>query len=207
MMMKKLTDILRYVAAGFISLLAPTAFAQNGHKVDVSPDIVYTIEANRYLIGGIVVDGIQGYDQESLQATSGLEIGQEIAVPGEEISAAVRRYWQQGLFSNVQIAVDSIVDNRLVYLHIHLTARPRISSINYTGIKKSEREDLEEMVGLRVGNQITPDMVDRAKLIIKRHFEEKDIATWPSTSYNAMTSRAITVSCSTSISRRIRRSR
>lgn len=173
MKMKKLTDILRYVAAGLVSFFTPAAFAQNGHKVDVSPDIVYTIETNRYQIGGIVVDGIQGYDQESLQATSGLEVGQEVAVPGEEISAAVRRYWQQGLFSNVQIAVDSIVDNRLVYLHIHLTARPRISSINYTGIKKSEREDLEEMVGLRVGNQITPDMVDRAKLIIKRHFEEK----------------------------------
>ena len=169
----KHTSVIRHVMAGFMALATVPLLAQNEHKVDVNPDIVYTIESNKYIIGGLVVEGIQGYDEESLLSTSGLEIGQEISVPGEEISEAVRRYWQQGLFSNVKITVDSIVDNRQVYLHVYLTARPRISSINYTGIKKSEREDLEEMVGLRVGSQITPDMVDRAELIIKRHFEEK----------------------------------
>ena len=111
MKMKKLTDILRYVAAGLVPFFTPAAFAQNGHKVDVSPDIVYTIEANRYQIGGIVVDGIQGYDQESLQATSGLEVGQEVAVPGEEISAAVK---DQELIMRVNSKEDLTLEKALL---------------------------------------------------------------------------------------------
>ena len=103
---------------------------------------------------------------------SGLNIGQIYEVPGNDMSEAIRRYWAQKLFSNVRIEADSIVGNK-IYLHIFLTAQPRVSSIQYHGIKKSEREDLEQMLGLGVGAQITPDMIDRAKHIIKRHFDGK----------------------------------
>ena len=59
------------------------------------------------------------------------------------------------------------------WLEIQLKQQPRISEINYHGIKKSEREDLEMRLGLVKGNQITPNIVDRATTIIKKHFEEK----------------------------------
>ncbi len=169
----KPTLLIRCILTGIFAVASTAAIAQVEHKVDVNPDIVYTLEQTRYTIGGIAVDGVKNFDQDLLLSWSGLEVGQEVAVPGEDISEAVRRYWKQGLFSNVKIDVDSIVDNRLVYLHVYLTARPRISSINYTGLKKSEREDVEGMIGLKVGSQISPDMLDRTKTIIKRHFEEK----------------------------------
>ena len=41
--------------------------------------------------------------------------------------------------------------------------RPRVSDIRYHGVKKSEREDLEARVGLIKGNQVTPNLIDRAK--------------------------------------------
>ncbi len=93
-------------------------------------------------------------------------------MPGAQIAEAVRRYWAQKLFSNVEITADSIVGNK-IYLHVQLTPQPRISSINYSGVKKSEREDCEKIAGLQVGNQINTDVADRAKLFIKKHFEEK----------------------------------
>ena len=169
----KFFSIIRCLLTGGLVWATLGLKAQTEHKVDVKPDIVYTLDQNKYIIGDIVIDGVKDYDMAWLRETSGLEVGQEVAVPGEEISEAVRRYWKQGFFSNVKIEADSIVDNKYVYLHIYLTARPRISSINYTGVKKSEREDLESMLGLQVGGQINPDMIDRIKLIIKRHFEEK----------------------------------
>ena len=58
-------------------------------------------------------------------------------------------------------------------MKFNLKQQPRISQINYHGIKKSEREDLETRLGLVKGNQITPNIVDRATSIIKKHFEEK----------------------------------
>ena len=99
-------------------------------------------------------------------------MGQAIDIPGEDITTAVRRYWKNGLFSNVAISVDSIVADS-AYLHIELTKRPRISQINYIGLKKSEREDLEQRLGLIKDSQVTPNMLDRAKILGARYYEDK----------------------------------
>ena len=74
----------------------------------------------------------------------------------------MKRYRKHGLFSDVSIAADSIVGND-VYLHIYLKTRPRVSTINYSGVKKSEQTDLENSLGLLKGGQITPNMIDRAE--------------------------------------------
>ncbi|MBF1563308.1 MAG: outer membrane protein assembly factor BamA, partial [Prevotella salivae] len=81
-------------------------------------------------------------------------------------------YWRHGLFSDVQISADSIV-GRKIYLHIALKTRPRVSVINYEGLKKSEREDMENKLGLLKGSQITPNMIDRAKILAKKYFDDK----------------------------------
>ncbi|MCD8262413.1 MAG: outer membrane protein assembly factor BamA, partial [Bacteroides sp.] len=112
------------------------------------------------------------YEDYLLIGLSGLAVGQTITVPGDEITTAVKRYWRHGLFSNVSITAERIEGDR-IYLKIHLTQRPRISEIRYYGVKKSEREDLELRLGLVKGNQITPNLIDRAKTLITRYFDDK----------------------------------
>lgn len=146
----------------------PVLHAQKQDK----PDIVYTNQPSQYVLGGLQIDGIKGYDNDLLQSISNLEIGKTYAVPGDEISKAIQNYWKQGLFSNVKIEADSIVGNK-IYLHVKLTAQPRISSLRFNGLKKSEREDIEARIPLKAGNQITPNLVDRAKLRIEKYFEDK----------------------------------
>ena len=123
-------------------------------------------------IGGMKVVGVSNIEDYALLSISGLSIGQQIKLPGDDITNAVKRYWRHGLFSSVKIEADSIVDDK-VYLKIILAMRPRVSELNFEGIKKSEREDLEQKIGLIKGSQINPNMVDRAKLIIKNYFDEK----------------------------------
>jgi len=140
---------------------------------EIKPVIDYNRTPRTFHIAGITVDGVQNYDEYLLTGLSGLTIGQPIEIPGDEISQAVKRYWRNGLFSNVSISVDSIVMDS-VYLHIQLTQRPRVSQINYDGVrKKSERDDLQEKMGLLKDNQVTPNMIDRAKILAKRYYDEK----------------------------------
>ena len=141
-------------------------------KREVNPDIDYSRTAREYYIGGITVDGVSNYDDYLLIGLSGLSKGQKIEIPGEEITKAVKRYWRNGLFSNVAISVDSLVGDS-AYLHIQLTQRPRISQINFNGVRKNEREDLKEKLGLVKDNQLTPNMIDRAKILAQRYFSEK----------------------------------
>ena len=138
----------------------------------VNPSISYSDNAREVVIGGLAVSGVQGYEDFVLTSISGLAVGQRIEMPGSQITQAVKRYWKHGLFSDVAISADSIVGDT-AYLHIYLKLRPRVSSINYIGLKKSEREDLEQKLGIIKGGQITPNMTARAKLIAQRYFEDK----------------------------------
>ena len=135
------------------------------------PSVVYG-QPHKLEIGGIKVEGVDNYEDYILIGISGLTVGEQISVPGDEITQAIKRYWRHGLFSSVRIEADSIADNK-VFLKIVLAMRPRVSQVNINGVKKSEREDLEAKMGLIKGNQITPNMVDKAKIVIKRYFDDK----------------------------------
>ena len=138
----------------------------------VHPDISYAGTPRTLTLGGINVSGVEGYEDYVLTGISGLTVGEEIEVPGDAITNAVKRYWKHGLFSKVAIAADSIVGEKL-YLHIYLAVRPRISDIHYVGLKKSEREDMEQKLGMVKGTQVTPNMLDRAKILAKKYFDDK----------------------------------
>ena len=154
-----------FVVFGFCS----TAMAQE--KI-VNPDITYAGTPRSCIIGGINVHVVEGYEDYMLTGLSGLQVGQQISLPGSEITEAVKRYWRHGLFSKVTISADSIVGDT-VYLALNLALRPRVSTINYYGIKKSEREDMEAKLGIMKGSQITPNMIDRAKILAKKYFDDK----------------------------------
>ncbi len=144
----------------------------SAQDVIVNPDISYAGTPRNCEVGGIRVEGVDGYEDYVLTGLSGLEVGQQVEVPGQAITEAVKRYWRHGLFSKVSITADSIVGNK-VFLCIHLALRPRISQINYNGVKKGEREDLESKLGMMKGTSLTPNLIDRAKILAKRYFDEK----------------------------------
>ena len=146
-----------------------TASAQD--KI-VNPDISYAGTPRTCEIGGIAVEGVEGYEDYVLAGLSGLTVGQEIEVPSSQITEAVKRYWRNGLFSKVQITADSIVGSK-IYLCIHLGLRPRIKNINYNGIKKAEREDMEAKLGMVKGMSLTRNIIDRAKILAKKYFDDK----------------------------------
>ena len=155
-----------------LALTSGMTLTVSGQEKIVNPDITYSGNPHTYKLAGLAVSGIDGYEDYVLTGISGLSIGQELEVPGTAITDAVKRYWKHGLFSDVSISADSIVGDN-IYLKIHLAPRPRISTINYNGLKKTEREDMEKKLGLLKGGQITPNMIDRAKILAKKYFEDK----------------------------------
>ena len=112
--------------------LIPTLLSQVVQR-EIAPEIDYSRTPRQYYIGRITVDGVKNYDERLLIGLSGLAEGQRIEIPSEEITNAVKRYWRNGLFSNVAIRVDSLIGDS-AYLHIQLTQRPRISQINFYGV-------------------------------------------------------------------------
>ncbi|MBR5652695.1 MAG: outer membrane protein assembly factor BamA [Prevotella sp.] len=164
---------MKYINKVILSVLAMTfSMALYAQQRVEHPDVSYAGTPRTCTLAGLTVSGVEGYEDYVLLSISGLKVGQQVTIPGNEVTDAVKRYWRHGLFSDVKISVDSIVGDN-AYLHINLAIRPRISTINYIGLKKSEREDMEQKLGIIKGGQVTPNIIDRAKILAKRYFDEK----------------------------------
>ncbi|MBO7545644.1 MAG: outer membrane protein assembly factor BamA, partial [Paludibacteraceae bacterium] len=132
----------------------------------------YTLQRKTYEIADITVSGANSYEDFVLIGFSGLAKGDRIEIPGDAITKSIRRFWKQGMFSDVKIEATKIEDGK-VWLNIALKQRPRVSSVEYNGIRRSDKEDLEVKVGISRGAQMTPNLADRAKTVIKKYYAEK----------------------------------
>jgi outer membrane protein insertion porin family len=129
-------------------------------------------DESEYIIGGVTVSGIRYLDLNALIGLSGLRVGQEITIPGDAVTNAVKKLWQQGLFSDVRITIQSKRADT-VFLDIALQERPRLSSIKLNGIRNGETTDLLEKINLPVGSQVTSYILNNTEKIIKDHYVDK----------------------------------
>jgi len=79
-----------FLSAAFL-LLSGTGFAQETTFED----------GKEYILGGLTVTGLQSYNEQTVKTYTGLRVGQPIKVPGDEISAVIKKLWSLELFSNV----------------------------------------------------------------------------------------------------------
>jgi outer membrane protein insertion porin family len=140
-----------------------------------APVITYSLNNDeKYVIADIKVTGVEsyGYEDYVLTGISGLSVGDRVSIPGEEITTALRAFLKHGLFSWGQIlATKQTADS--VWLEIKLLPNPLISNIAFTGVKKTEKDDLEAKIGMARGTQLTPNLINRAKKRVKDYFDEK----------------------------------
>ena len=136
------------------------------------PNIEYTMQPKTYEIADIAVTGAESYEDFVLVGFSGLAVGDKIEVPGDQITKSLKRFWKQGLFSDVKFKATKIEGDK-IWIEIALKQRPRISNFVYNGLKKSEIEDIEVKVGIQKDGQMTPDLEDRAKKVITKYLEDK----------------------------------
>lgn len=150
-------------------VFAPPAI---GQITDDSNFSIYYSSPRKYTIRDIQISGIRYLDQNVLLQLSGLSVGQIIDVPGESITNAIKKLWQQGLFSDVKITADKIEGDD-IWLDIYLQERPRLASVNFSGVSKSEQDDINEKVLLLKGSQITDNQINNAERTIKNIFLAK----------------------------------
>jgi outer membrane protein insertion porin family len=137
-----------------------------------SPEYMNYETARTFVIKDITISGVKFLQTNYLTNISGLFVGQEVDIPGEQISSAINKYWELGLFSDVKITATKI-EGRDIYLDIYLAEQPRIGRINIEGLNKNDTKDVQEKIKLRPGNQLTENVLNNTKTIIKKHFVDK----------------------------------
>jgi len=166
--MKKI--VLALILIGSCNLLL-AQIRYNNSSPDVQENIDYG-SPKQYEISAIDVSGAEYLDHNALISLSGLKVGDKIKVPGDDISNAIKKLWEQGLMGNVAILANSIEDGK-ISLRIELTERPRLSKIIYKGINKTQEGELDDDIKLIRGRVLTDAILKNTELTVKKFFVEK----------------------------------
>lgn len=131
----------------FILLILGLFLNQGYSQFSLGDNKVSYSNPKKYTIGGIVITGTQYLDKNVLISISGLRVGDMVTVPGDQISSALKNLWDQGLFADVKISASDI-QGSTIFLEIYLEERPRLNSYVFPKMKKTEQDDLREVLDL-----------------------------------------------------------
>ena len=127
-----------------------------------------------YVVGGVDIPGLKYLSREQLLAVLGINKGDKVTVPSDDLSQAIKRIWLQGAASDVGLYIDSLsASGDTAWFRLALTERPRVIKWEFKGIKNSERDDLKEKLNLKRGAQLSEYLENSSVNIINKYFHEK----------------------------------
>jgi len=131
-------------------------------------------EKKTYNIGGITISGAESRDRNAIKSITGLRVGKEITIPGDDIPSAIKALWKLRLFEDVQIQQEKVEDN-IIFLAIILVEKPTLSRYSIRGEKKNLHTPITEIVDrvMTKGSIVTEDSKELAIQKIKEHYDDK----------------------------------
>jgi len=125
----------------------------------------------RYILGGLTVVGVQSYNEQTVKTFTGLREGQPITVPGDQISAVIKKLWDLELFSSIDFYITNI-EGETIYLELDIRERPTLSKVTIYGIKKGKVDDLVQDTDLKKGKKITESFIANTKNYIENKYKK-----------------------------------
>jgi outer membrane protein insertion porin family len=126
----------------------------------------------KFELGPIRVEGADNFDHNAIRLISGLRQGQQITVPGQDITKAITNLWKEGLFSDVEILAEKDVAG-VLYLVIQVVPRPKLSRFRFKGATKRDADKIREEIVLFSGKTISENLVFSTENRIRGYYREK----------------------------------
>jgi outer membrane protein insertion porin family len=126
----------------------------------------------RYTIKSITVTGEQSFNEKTVIAFAGLNIGDRIYIPGEKLSAVTKKLWEQNLFSDIAFYVTNIEGND-VDLELYIVELPKLNEVTIEGVRKGKRKEIIKDNELRKGTKITKNLITTTKNNIVNKYKDQ----------------------------------
>ncbi len=149
----------------FAVLFFTALFLSYGRAQDVQ-------QPQQYKILGISVEGNKSAETAAIIANTGLTIGEEITVPGEQTRTAINRLWDLRIFSDIQIAIEKTVGDG-IYLLITVKENPRLEKVEFAGNDELSESDLTKKVNLLKGQIVSPQEISRLVGVLKKAYDDE----------------------------------
>lgn len=130
------------------------------------------LDAGRqYILADVLVTGKISYNQQTVITFTGLEKGQAIQVPGDEISNSIKKLWKLGLFSDVNFLVNK-VEGDSIWLELDIQELPKLSEAKIQGVRKGKRESLLKDTQLTKGKIVNENLLTTTKNYIENKYKK-----------------------------------
>ena len=158
------------VRRAFLSLLAMTTVLSGWSQANES-SVNLAVPAE-YRIAGLTVLGAEFTDVQAVKLFTGLRVGDDVTIPGDRISEAVRNLWNQRLFSDVSVELAEKRGDD-VYLVIRVVEMPRLTQYAFSGVKRGEQETLRGKLDLVRGQIVNENLMVTTQRILQDHYIDK----------------------------------
>ncbi|HEY0046404.1 MAG TPA: outer membrane protein assembly factor BamA [Flavobacterium sp.] len=125
----------------------------------------------RYILADVDVTGKITFNKQTVVTFAGLQKGQSITVPGEEISNAIKKLGRLGLFSEIDFYVNRI-EGDSIYLELEINELPKLSDVKFQGVKKSKQEALIKDNGLTKGKVVNENLITTTTNYIENQYRK-----------------------------------
>ncbi|UOB18875.1 outer membrane protein assembly factor BamA [Abyssalbus ytuae] len=129
-------------------------------------------KGEKYILGGIEVTGIKSYSEQTVVAYTGLRVGQEITVPGEQISEVINKLWGLKMFSDINFYITNIEDGK-VFLELNIQELPTLSDVKITGVKEKKTEEIIKDADLKKGKKVTEGFIANTKNYLLNKYKKQ----------------------------------
>ena len=128
-------------------------------------------QGKKYILANVKVNGKISYNQQTVVTFAGLEKGQNITVPGEEISNAIKKLGKLGLFSDIDFYVTKI-ETDSIWLDLNIVELPKLKEVKIQGVKKSKIEALIKDNSLTKGKIVNENLITTTKNYIENKYKK-----------------------------------
>ena len=129
-------------------------------------------KGKEYTLGGIYVTGLIKFSEETVRVFTGLRNGQDIKLPGDKLTSAIKKLYESKQFSNVDVYLSKI-DGNTVYLEFDVLELPQLNSVKISGIKKSKAKELIKDAELKQGAMVTDNLIVTSKNYFTKKYTDK----------------------------------
>ena len=128
-------------------------------------------QGKTYILAKVNVIGKITFNPQTVSTFAGLEKGQEITVPGEEISNAIKKLGKLGLFDEISFYVNKI-ENDSIYLDLQIDELPKLNEVKIVGVNKSKIEGLIKDNSLTKGKVVNENLITTTKYYIENKYKK-----------------------------------
>ncbi len=146
-------------------------YGNSGYKNTSSFELNYS-KPKTFKISSIKVEGNKYLDPTALKSISGLKVGDEIKVPGDGISNAIKKLWKQGLIGNIEILISKIEGDNIDLL-IKIKERPRLTKIEFYGLNSTQESEILDQIDLIRGRILTDVVLKNTRSAVTKHMYDK----------------------------------